>query len=155
MGCMEEKIKIKEKHQQWLQALETLQNSITLYAKILKNPAKWSGDDAEEMALASRDSLIKRFEYCYELTWKYLQKYLMEERGIDDLDKGPKPVFRQAGLISILTKNEVAKCLDMCESRNMTSHIYKDEIADCVAKAIPGYYELMVTIAEKTKVGTL
>ena len=155
MGSMEEKIKLKEKHQQWLQALETLQNSIVLYAKILNNPQRWAGDDGEEMALASRDSTIKRFEYCYELTWKYLQRYLIEDRGIDDLDKGPRPIFRQAGLISILTKDEVSRCLDMCDSRNMTSHIYKDEIADSVAKAIPGYHELMITIAEKTKVGTL
>jgi len=153
MGSMEEKIKLREKHHQWLQALETLQNNIILYAKILNNPAKWGGDDGEEMALASRDSTIKRFEYCYELTWKYLQRYLIEDREIDDLDKGSRPIFRQTGFLSILTKDEVSKCLNMCDSRNMTSHIYKDEIADCISKGIPGYYELMIIIAEKTKAG--
>lgn len=147
MGSMEIEIKLKEKYVQWLKALQTLESAIEVYKKILKN----EGEFEEEIVLGLRDSVIKRFEYCYELTWKYLQKYLIDFIGIDLENRGPKPIFRMVGQMEILSLDQVKKCLDMCESRNATSHMYKEEVADCIAKAIPAYYELMMKIAEKTK----
>lgn len=79
-----------------------------------------------------RDSLVKRFEFTLELAWKTLQD-LLNFKGYIDV-KGPKPVVKQAfkdGLIA----DDVGWIL-MLDARNMTSHIYDEEIALEIAREI-------------------
>ena len=42
------------------------------------------------------ESVIQRFETCYDCLWKVLKRYLIEELGIADPPNSPKPIFRLA-----------------------------------------------------------
>ena len=42
------------------------------------------------------ESVIQRFETCYDFLWKVLKRYLIEELGIADPPNSPKPILRLA-----------------------------------------------------------
>jgi len=92
-----------------------------------------------------RDSAIQRFEFTYELSWKTLKAYL-EEKGLKEL-YAPKEVIRsafQAGLIS----NDTT-WLDMVETRNETSHIYNEDMAEKVYNKLSAYLPLIEKLLQK------
>ena len=43
---------------------------------------------------AISESVIQRFEVCYDCLWKILKRYLREILGIPELPNSPKPLFR-------------------------------------------------------------
>ena len=45
---------------------------------------------------AVAESVIQRFETCYDCLWKALKRYLVEELGVANAPNSPKPVFRLA-----------------------------------------------------------
>ncbi len=49
-----------------------------------------------------------------------------------------------------IEESTISFFVDVIYARNTTSHIYKDEYADYLAKIIQSDYELMMKIAEKT-----
>jgi nucleotidyltransferase substrate binding protein (TIGR01987 family) len=51
-----------------------------------------SGIDREAIA----ESVIQRFEVCYDCLWKLLKRYLGETLGLPELPNSPKPLFRIA-----------------------------------------------------------
>lgn len=50
--------------------------------------------DLDREALA--ESVIQRFEVCYDCLWKVLKRYLVENLGLPEVPNSPKPVFRIA-----------------------------------------------------------
>jgi nucleotidyltransferase substrate binding protein (TIGR01987 family) len=45
---------------------------------------------------AIAESVIQRFEVCYDCLWKVLKRYLGESLGLPELPNSPKPLFRIA-----------------------------------------------------------
>lgn len=45
---------------------------------------------------AVAESVIQRFESCYDCLWKVLKRYLSVELGLPELPNSPKPIFRIA-----------------------------------------------------------
>ncbi len=74
----------------------------------------------------SQDSVIQRFEFTIELSWKTLRKYL-ENEGIVDINS-PKQTVRSGFENGILENGKI--WIEMLNDRNITSHIYDQEIAD-------------------------
>lgn len=139
--------KLEEKNQQLLQALDSLNISIRAYKNLLKK----ENQDLENLAEISRiyrDSVIQRFEYCSELFWKYLKRYL-EHVSVPVEIIAPVPVIRSAYAAGILNDQEGEGALEMIKDRNKTSHIYKEEIAELLAQKIPQHYELMISVAKR------
>lgn len=100
------------------------------------------------------DSLIKRFEFCYEMAWKLMMSY-EKENGITEL-LGSKDVIRRAYALSIIDNGEA--WLEMVEDRNKTSHLYDEEMAKDVIDEInhtyyPLFLELLQKMEEKAKQG--
>lgn len=139
---------IKARYDILLKALKVLEVILNFYAKKL-NSLDLNDEEALIMILALRDSVIQRFEYCYELTWKYLALFLQEKHGVLLEVYSPRSTFRAACQTNVLSEQEAAIALQMVEDRNKTSHIYREEFADYVAKVAPGYYQFMRTCAEK------
>lgn len=83
----------------------------------------------EKFDEALRDSIIKKFEYTFELSWKTIKAYL-EEEGYEEMSS-PRKVLKQAFESNIIADEEVWS--NMLEARNSTAHMYDEE------KAI--YYE--------------
>lgn len=85
----------------------------------------------------SRDALIQRFEFTYELAWKTLYEVLTEQ-GVEDIIKTPKMVFTagvEAGLI-----NSAELWLNIILSRNKTSHLYDEDESITIADDISNIY---------------
>lgn len=98
-----------------------------------------------------RDSVIKRFELAIDTTWRYLEDYLTDVMGIALQKKGPKPILRECFKAGILTENETTQALAMVDSRNMTSHMYKEEVSDIISRETLSYYKLIEKIVAETK----
>jgi nucleotidyltransferase substrate binding protein (TIGR01987 family) len=73
---------------------------------------------------AIAESVIQRFEVCYDCLWKVLKRYLEEEQGIPDLPNSPKPLFR------IAFENQLFPAVDpwlsYADARVDTSHDYSE-----------------------------
>ncbi|MHB1127095.1 MAG: HI0074 family nucleotidyltransferase substrate-binding subunit [Bacillota bacterium] len=83
-----------------------------------------------------RDGVIQRFEYTYELAWKAAKEYL-EDVGIVEKNS-PKAVIQEAYAQKLIL-NEKNWSL-MIKDRNMTAHIYKEEMAKEISERIKILY---------------
>lgn len=71
------------------------------------------------------DATIQRFEFTFELAWKFLKNYF-SERGIEL--NYPKEVFKEAFNVNLISNEDV--WIKMLQDRNMTSHTYDEKLAD-------------------------
>jgi nucleotidyltransferase substrate binding protein (TIGR01987 family) len=83
-----------------------------------------------------RDGVIQRFEFTYELAWKTSKEYL-ESIGIVD-KTSPRAVIKEAYAQKLITDEK--NWLLMLSDRNMTSHVYKEEMAKDIAHRICEIY---------------
>lgn len=51
--------------------------------------------------------------------------------------------MRKASHIAVLTEDESKLLIKMIDDRNLSSHIYREEIAQQLISAIPEYYQLI------------
>jgi nucleotidyltransferase substrate binding protein (TIGR01987 family) len=105
--------------------------------------------DPERMLISLRDSMVQRFEYTLEVMWKYLKYHLEHnEKALKDISS-PRVVIKTACHYGIISEVEAENFFRMIESRNMTSHIYKEEVAQLLSSQLPGFYILMVTLKDR------
>ncbi len=88
-----------------------------------------------------RDAAIQRFEYSFEIFWKFLREYLRVREGI--VCNSPKSCLREAFTVKLLTEEETIKALEMTDDRNLTSHTYREELAEEIYAKIEDYHKLM------------
>lgn len=79
----------------------------------------------DKMKEAIRDSIIKKFEYTFELSWKTIKAYL-ESEGYEEFSS-PKRVLKQAFEIGLLKNEEL--WANMLEAKNSMAHTYDEEKA--------------------------
>ena len=92
------------------------------------------------------DSLIKRFEFSYEMAWKLMMSY-EKENGVEGI-LGSKDVVRHAVAIRLIDNGEA--WMDMIDARNKTSHVYDEQMANDVADEIVfTYYRLLEELLNK------
>lgn len=83
----------------------------------------------------SRDGVIQRFEFTFELFWKMLM-ILLKNEGFDCA--GPRSCIKESARRGFLLNGETA--LDMLEDRNKTSHIYDESTAEEIFENIRNEY---------------
>jgi nucleotidyltransferase substrate binding protein (TIGR01987 family) len=135
----------------------TLKQSVALFDKvnqgaqivIEKNGHRYEFD-REKIIYALRDSMVLRFKCSIDLLWKYLKEYLEIVLKVTLVVQGPKNIIRTCGTTGILTVAEVELAIQMIDDRNMTSHIYREEIAQIITQRIPEYCAFMELILQKT-----
>ena len=94
------------------------------------------------------DSLIKRFEFTFEMAWKLMMSFEKENGIIGIL--GSKDVVRHAVALGIVENGEV--WMDMIDARNQTSHVYDEETASDVSDSIIfTFHPLLLALQEKMK----
>lgn len=71
------------------------------------------------------ESVIQRFETCYDMLWKHIKKYLEDETGLPDVPNSPKPVLRIAFENHII--NDIEKWMDYANARVGTAHDYSEQ----------------------------
>jgi len=141
--------KIVKKYEKMLQALDSLRRALENFKQL--ETITQSPIDIEELKEALRDSVIKRFEYCADHLWKYIQLYLETTLNFTLEKGGPTFTLKMCLPARLLHEEEIEQAVQMIKDRNYTSHIYQEEIADFIAKKAPGYYSLMKIILEKIK----
>ena len=92
------------------------------------------------------ESVIQRFEICYDTTWKTLKRYLAERLAIVELPNSPKPIFLLADEYDLLGDSG-QRWQQYAQMRIDTTHIYDAKraaaalalISDFLADAIDLY----------------
>ena len=87
--------------------------------------------DLDETELI-RDAMIQRFEFTFELAWKCMFYWLREEGEM--VPEMVNPVLQAAFRCGLIT--DVAIWLKTKDSRNATSHTYKEEMAIEIASFV-------------------
>jgi nucleotidyltransferase substrate binding protein (TIGR01987 family) len=80
-----------------------------------------------------RAGVIQNFEVAYELSWKFIQRWLRENLSPEDADypRSRKELFRMAARERLIA--DPLPWFDFAEARNLTSHTYD------VSKAESGF----------------
>lgn len=88
-----------------------------------------------------RDAVIRRFEFCVELAWKSAKK------AMGTSTSAPKDVVRemaQSGYIS-----NVEQWLSAIDMRNLSSHTYKEDLAEKVYSFASSFLDELEALATK------
>jgi nucleotidyltransferase substrate binding protein (TIGR01987 family) len=87
----------------------------------------------EERSMIVRDAAIKRFEFTFDIAWKSMKEYLEEKKGV--ICKSPKDCIRKAYENGLIQYDDF--WISLVDSRNLSSHIYKEEMAEEVYEILP------------------
>ena len=77
---------------------------------------------------AMAESVIQRFEVCYDALWKVLRRHLIEALGIAEIPNSPRPIFRIADENRLLAAGAEQWELYV-RTRIDTTHDYDEEKA--------------------------
>lgn len=95
------------------------------------------------------DAAIQRFEFTYELSWKLIKGFLSYS-GIAEV-LTPREVFKEAFSVGLILEGE--KWIEMLKDRNLTSHVYDEEMAkDIYVRVKNIYMELFIALVKKIEV---
>ncbi|RME21181.1 MAG: nucleotidyltransferase [Deltaproteobacteria bacterium] len=99
-----------------------------------------------------RDSVIQRFEFCYELGWKFLRRCLAEEEGAEYVRHlSRKDIFRLAAQKGIIDAPE--QWFDFHRARNETSHLDSenkaDEVYEKAREFLPAVEKLLAQLEKR------
>ena len=131
----------EKRREQLAKALDKLKISLRLDENSSNRP--------EEERDAFKDSVIQRFEFTYELSWKTLKAWLSTQ-GMEI--SYPKQALAQAFAGALIS--DESGWSELVEARNDTSHTYDHEKALAVlalvrAKGISLFDELMANLNSK------
>ncbi len=87
-----------------------------------------------------RDGCIQRFEYCFELSFKMMRRYLREESPNPSHSDalGFRDVVREAFAKNIVSR-DLEAWIKFRDCRNQTSHNYNQKIAEEIFQNIPDF----------------
>ena len=107
------------------------------------------------MREAVEESVIHRFEICYDCLWKVLKCYLSENLGLPDLPNSPKPIFRIAAENHILTAStpsdplSIERWMDYANARVDTTHDYNGLKAKAALALIQDFIPDAIALYQK------
>ena len=90
-----------------------------------------------ELSDLEKQGLIQAFEFTHELAWKTMKNFL-EYHGIAGQIFGSRDAVREAFNAGLIDSGE--DWMNMIKSRNLTSHIYDEEIIDEIVDMILNVY---------------
>lgn len=93
-----------------------------------------------------KNGQVQKFEYCTELLWKTIKRYLLTVHGIESVS--PKSAIKELFTIGDITEDEYNALGTMIDDRNILSHVYREEFFEEVLSKLDGYVALMKKIAD-------
>ena len=122
--------------------MKKIKRYLSDFDKALKNLLEGIAKTKDDLDI---DGTIKRFELCYELSWKLLKSYL-EYKGL--FCKSPRECFKLS-VQNNLIKNEII-WFEMIDDRNLLVHTYTFEHSRGIFKNIKEkYVEEFIFLKEK------
>ncbi len=109
------------------------------------NRLKESLDQADNEFI--RDSIIKRFEFAFELGWKSAKIYLRDLQGVDIFS--PKECWRELRKNNLLADEATEIFLTMTDERNSIVHTYDRKFSQSLAEKIRlDYYSRLISLLQ-------
>lgn len=132
--------KIERDYETLLKAYASLERAVDSY----KNP--WGvGQDYFQLIVCS---MMKRFEYCYEMTWRYYRFYM--NKKIEKLEtRSGKKVFRALFDKKILTTKELERFLVMGKEKKKFICDLDVTLEKKKYTSIPGHYSVMKRVVKR------
>ncbi|MCY3747123.1 MAG: nucleotidyltransferase substrate binding protein [Acidobacteria bacterium] len=96
---------------------------------------------------ARAESVIQRFETCYDCLWKVMKRYLIQGLGLADLPNSPRPLFRIAAENRVF-ESPVEQWLRYVEARVDTAHDYDGKKARACLELIPDFITDVISVYE-------
>lgn len=129
-------------------------NRFLNYQSALSQLEKAVGLGLENLDSLERDGLIQRFEFTLELAWKVMKDYTIYQGSAIEI-LGSRDATRAAFKIGLIKNADV--WMKMIADRNLTSHIYKEEVSIDIAYRIKDVYlselvELKNTLLPKSDI---
>ena len=112
---------------------KSLMNLQARHRDLLALPA----DASPETIELYRESLIQRFEVCYDQLWKALRRYLITELDTQP-SSIPVRILRLAGEAGIMVGSPV-RWRDYIKARNNTTHTYDEELTLAALDLMPSF----------------
>lgn len=91
------------------------------------------------------DGAIQRFEFSFELTWKAIKRGLLEFEGIEVAS--PRQALQQAYAVGWI--DDEALWLSLLKDRNLTSHTYKEALANEIFGRLENYCATMKALSQR------
>lgn len=89
-------------------------------------------DDVTQNAI--RSGVIQHFEFCYELCWKFIQRWLRLNVSPEEAEPMTrKELFRAAAAYGLI--QDAVRWFGYGDARNLTSHTYDPQVAERVFAA--------------------
>ena len=127
-------------HQKSKKALKHLERQFENYRRLDQRPYLTELDRE-----AIRESVIQRFETCYDSLWKHLKRYLVETLGLPEVPNSPKPVLRLANENQLL--GDISRWLRYADARIATAHDYSGSKLEA-ALPLPGFIDDAIHLYE-------
>ncbi|MBX3502143.1 MAG: nucleotidyltransferase substrate binding protein [Alphaproteobacteria bacterium] len=96
-----------------------------------------------------RDAIVQRFEYTYELAWKFMRRRLLAQ-GVETNTLTRRDLFREAAKAGLI--DDPVAWFDFTRARNLVSHTYNEVTAlevVAVAEAFLPAVETLIARLEK------
>ena len=119
--------------------MERLKERLTIAAKAMATLSK-----VEDMNLpleAARDVSILRFVYTFEAVWKAAQRYLLVSENIET--GTPVAAIRGSRDSGLRSDAQTEAALLMNRDRNLTVHIYNEELGEEIFTRVPSHIEVL------------
>jgi nucleotidyltransferase substrate binding protein (TIGR01987 family) len=95
-----------------------------------------------------RDSIVKRFEYTYELSWKFMRRHLIWA-ALEPEPETRRDLFRAAARAGLIDDPEAWFAFH--EARNLTAHTYNErnaaKVIDAARHLLPAARSLLEALA--------
>ena len=131
-------------------ALKTLiENFEKALIRLHEAHSRAKADRKEDDYYFFRDSTIHRFEFTVEIFWKTIKSFLKEKEGVDC--RTPKSCIREFFSAGYLDEDLTIVLLEMIDDRNLTSHTYREEVAEEIFSRLQRYIEVLKLISLKLK----
>jgi nucleotidyltransferase substrate binding protein (TIGR01987 family) len=121
-----------------------MSNSTPIFEDLKKATGRLEEVLKLEKTEVTRDSAIKRFELCFDLSWKTIKNYARNQ-GLECYS--PRDCFKTAFQLKLVDYDE--RWLRMIDDRNLTTHLYKEEYADEVYSRLGEYLEMFEQLKGK------
>lgn len=112
--------------------LEQFEKAIISLHKILE---RYERDNYD---IDIRDAVIQRFEYTFAFSVKIIIRFLQYDAPVGDNAIGFNDAIRQANQLGILL-TDLEQWSEYRKRRNLTSHTYKEEVAQEVVSIVPAF----------------
>lgn len=99
------------------------------------NRLKSAVERIEELDELSKEGLVQRFEYTFELAWKTIKDFL-ESKG--EPETYQRDIIKKAFQLEIINQGEL--WLEMLEKRNLMAHTYNQKTFEAVVDLIHKEY---------------